>query len=282
MGFICWFTWSSNELQWTKVSQQHKFLNCLCSDKCKHWSNAKMLTTWRYCRTGKHSVGHELRWSSSKNDQDERPRVLRLYFVRRSVESRSIRQLGNNIGRGIEGTRIWRKFELGSPRSAIHLARTPWSSHFWHQNAHSEVSERAESSMFNDIDWTQKGNSETFLHTAKEVAEFKTQLKPGHWCFLGPASETWWNGHPLTPRTMGQYRIADGWHVQASLFTSKNFQPQHHCRLDNLQKRGINYHFQGTLGINTMLAGNQLRIYKFICQWYETENLVPTSRTSWE
>ena len=35
-------------------------------------------------------------------------------------------------------------------------------------------------SMFNDIGWTKKGNTETCLHKAKEVAAFATQSKPGH------------------------------------------------------------------------------------------------------
>ena len=43
-------------------------------------------------------------------------------------------------------------------------------------------------SVFNDIEWTKKGNTETCLHNAKEVAAFANQFKPGHWCFLEPAS----------------------------------------------------------------------------------------------
>ena len=44
-------------------------------------------------------------------------------------------------------------------------------------------------SMFNDIGWTKKGNRETCLHKAKEVAAFATQSKPGHLCFLELVSE---------------------------------------------------------------------------------------------
>ena len=55
--------------------------------------------------------------------------------------------------------------------------------------------------MFNDIQWAKKDNTETCWHNAKEVTAFATQFKPGHWCFLGPASEKmWWNGHLNEPQ----------------------------------------------------------------------------------
>ena len=44
-------------------------------------------------------------------------------------------------------------------------------------------------SLFNDIEWTMKGNTETCLPNSKQVAALATQFKPGHWCFLWPASE---------------------------------------------------------------------------------------------
>ena len=63
-------------------------------------------------------------------------------------------------------------------------------------------------SMFNDIRWTKKGNSENM---SKEVAAFAANFKPGHWCFLGPAAEkTWWIGNPSTPPRTGQCGIANG------------------------------------------------------------------------
>ena len=64
-------------------------------------------------------------------------------------------------------------------------------------------------SMFNDIEWTKKGDTETCLHNAREVAAFATQVKPGHWCFLGPASENTWT-FQRTSRNMGHCRTADG------------------------------------------------------------------------
>ena len=43
--------------------------------------------------------------------------------------------------------------------------------------------------VFNDIELTKKGISETCLHNPKEVAAVASHFKPGHWCFLGPASQ---------------------------------------------------------------------------------------------
>ena len=50
------------------------------------------------------------------------------------------------------------------------------------------------------------------LHNATELASFATQIKPGHWCFLEPASEkTWWNGYLNEPQGPGDtHRIAEG------------------------------------------------------------------------
>ena len=51
-------------------------------------------------------------------------------------------------------------------------------------------------SMFNDVEWTKNGSTETYSHNAQEVAVFARQFKPGHWCFLGhPSGNSWWNGN---------------------------------------------------------------------------------------
>ena len=123
--------------------------------------------------------------------------------------------------------------------------------------------------MFNDIDLTKKGSTEICLHTAKEVAAFATQLRPGHWCCQ--KKKTWWNGNSNeTSRTMGYYRFVDGWHIQVSHHTSHPMCPATESfSLGQMRKRGTNYHFQGTLDI---LAGNILCVYNCICQWYDTEN----------
>ena len=40
--------------------------------------------------------------------------------------------------------------------------------------------------MFNDIEWTKEGNTETCLHNAKAVAAFMNQLKHTTVVLLGP------------------------------------------------------------------------------------------------
>ena len=56
-------------------------------------------------------------------------------------------------------------------------------------------------SMFNDIEWRKKGNTEKCLHNATEVDAFATKFKPVHWCFLEPASESaWWNANSTEPQ----------------------------------------------------------------------------------
>ena len=84
--------------------------------------------------------------------------------------------------------------------------------------------------LLNDIGWRKKVNTETCLHSAKDVAAYAAQFKPRQWCFVGPASEnTWWNEKlQRTSKKMIYCRIADG---------TRYFQRQ-------LRKEGRNYHFQ--------------------------------------
>ena len=84
--------------------------------------------------------------------------------------------------------------EFGSPRSAIHwhvfagVSTVDIMKHFRkYLNGH--IPESFDEgiifmSLSHDIEWTQKGNTDTGLHNAKEVASFATQFRPKHWCFL--------------------------------------------------------------------------------------------------
>ena len=44
-------------------------------------------------------------------------------------------------------------------------------------------------SMFNDIDWTKKGNSDVCISNATEVSDYVEEFQRGHWSFLGPGDE---------------------------------------------------------------------------------------------
>ena len=55
-------------------------------------------------------------------------------------------------------------------------------------------------SMFNDIDWTQKGNSSDCLSNSEKIKKHATRFPRGHWSFLGPREENKWYGmHTYKP-----------------------------------------------------------------------------------
>ena len=55
-------------------------------------------------------------------------------------------------------------------------------------------------SMFNDIDWTQKGNSAECFSISEKVRNYAKMFPRGHWSFLGPGEEeTWYGTHTYKP-----------------------------------------------------------------------------------
>ena len=44
-------------------------------------------------------------------------------------------------------------------------------------------------SMFNDIDWTRKGNEEICMSNSEKVKEYARRFSRGHWTFLGAGDE---------------------------------------------------------------------------------------------
>ena len=44
-------------------------------------------------------------------------------------------------------------------------------------------------SMFNDIDWTKKGNDEICISNAEKVKNYAMRFLQAHWTFLGPGYE---------------------------------------------------------------------------------------------
>ena len=49
-------------------------------------------------------------------------------------------------------------------------------------------------SMYNDIEWTAKGNKEQCEYNSQTVANSAREFPRGHWSFLGPGSEEKWYG----------------------------------------------------------------------------------------
>ena len=59
-------------------------------------------------------------------------------------------------------------------------------------------------SMFNDIEWTRRGNSEQCISSSDQVKSYAKKFSQGHWTFLGPGSEKKWNGNQ-------SYRLEGKW-----------------------------------------------------------------------
>ena len=49
-------------------------------------------------------------------------------------------------------------------------------------------------SMYNDIRWGAKGNTERCEYNSQTVAEYAHRFFRGHWSFVGPGLEEKWYG----------------------------------------------------------------------------------------
>ena len=49
-------------------------------------------------------------------------------------------------------------------------------------------------SMYNDIAWREKVNTERCEYNSQTVANYARRFPRGHWSFLGPGSEEKWHG----------------------------------------------------------------------------------------
>ena len=115
-------------------------------------------------------------------------------------------------------------------------------------------------SMFDDIEWTKKGNTETCLHHAKEVAA----------CVSKNLVERW-----RTSRDVVASPTADIFKCHSS----------HPIFPATVRKGGSNYYFNSSseknkILIKTILGSHLLCVYDRSCQWYETENLAQTPRSA--
>ena len=93
-------------------------------------------------------------------------------------------------------------------------------------------------SVFIDIERKKKCSTETCLRSAKEVAAFATQFKPGHWCSVEPASEKYVL-EPQIPTNIKDVKMLS--HCRWLAFSSvplhtHYFQRQSHDRLDSRGK----------------------------------------------
>ena len=128
-------------------------------------------------------------------------------------------------------------------------------------------------SMLNDIEWTNKDNTETFLHNAKEVGVFATHNNPGYWCFLAPRQKICGGMEIPTISKENEILSHCQWLTYSSvILPTQNIQRQSLLSHGQLRTGGINYHSRGTVDnkkilIKTILASNSPCTYNKICQW---------------
>ena len=168
--------------------------------------------------------------------------------------------------------------ELCSLRSVIHLARTTRSCYNSNQQACSGIPERANYrsfrceeiliSMFNGIQWTKEGATETCLHTAKAVAASLV--------LLGAASDKYVVERKFqrTSRKIGIVSHCK-WLTHSSVILPTRYCQRQPLSIGQLRNGGRNYHFQGTVDsktilIKTFLARCLFGICNRIFQLYET------------
>ena len=91
-----------------------------------------------------------------------------------------------------------------SSRDPVWFAKTE----HWKTNSQTGSS----SFMFNDIDWTRKGNDGICISNSEKVKEYAKRFSQGHWTFFGPGYDKKWYG--TLPGTlegkMGLYRNSNG------------------------------------------------------------------------
>ena len=128
---------------------------------------------------------------------------------------------------------------------------------------------------------TKQGNTDICVHNAKEVAAFAAQV------FAMRQKSRGGTDIPTNPR--GQWDSVASQMV--GIFKCHTSPPIHPATapisLEQLQKGGIHYHFQGTFGeeagSHQYLLGRRSTVYpQCMCQWCGTEILVPTPRRSEE
>ena len=131
-------------------------------------------------------------------------------------------------------------------------------------------------SLFNDIDWTKKGNSEKCISNFNQIKNYKERFSQGHLTFLGPGHEKRWYG------TLG-YKPDVKWDSAASSMVQR-FAETGHPMFKGISalSRGILKRKQNgdTIHFNTdslitelwfriIHSANQLSIYGAVSRWCE-------------
>ena len=74
-------------------------------------------------------------------------------------------------------------------------------------------------SMFNDIDWTKKGNHNEYFSSCEKVKDLAKRFPLGHWFFLAPGGEKLYGTH--------EYKLEERWKTTADAMVA-NFKDSGH------------------------------------------------------
>ena len=134
--------------------------------------------------------------------------------------------------------------------------------------------------MFNDIDWTRKGNDGICISNSEKVKEHAKRFSKGHWTFLGPVDDMHWYGTlPETPEgkwdstaTQMMERFKDTSHpvfksisaLSRGILEKKNNRDTIHFNADGSNTE---------LLFRTIHSVTQLSIYGAVSNWCEQSGL---------
>ena len=123
-------------------------------------------------------------------------------------------------------------------------------------------------SMYNDIEWGERGNTEKCIMNSITVANHARRFLLGRWSFLGPGSEMKWYG-THSDKPAGNWdktaeRMMLNFAEKLSSFLSRHQRPGK--RRVKKQRKGKSAHFNGSeetmeLILRTIISANQLSIY---------------------
>ena len=123
-------------------------------------------------------------------------------------------------------------------------------------------------SMYNDIAWRDKGNTEMCAYNSKTIADYARRFPPSRWSFLGPGSEKKWCGTYYDKPDGSWDKIAHQMMVNFSesghpIFCASSAFERGELRSKGHGKRSI--HFNGSEEnievLRTIISANQLSVY---------------------
>ena len=222
-----------------------------------------MHTICRSCWTGKHSVGHEMRCWVIQQQHSLGWKSTCSQILRCVLESRI--QVHPTVGRQ-KLDEVW--YEHGFDENTYFQVLARLTFRFtWTGYILNCLRKRITfMSNFNDIDRTKKSNTDICMHKVPN----SSHNTGASWCLRQKIRGG--TQIPTSPRTMGQWSIANGWHILVSHWIvtlhTKISSDRAIIAWTIWEKRRNNLPLPRLIVlIKTMLAGNLLCICNCMCQW---------------